>query len=129
MIVHLSKEFRFEASHQLPNHDGKCARLHGHSWVLLVGVVGVVNTVKGFAKEGMVRDYADIKGPMQPLIDQLDHHHLNDLLGDYPPTSENVLIWIASHLEEMDFDWEFLILEETCTSKATLIREENLSGF
>ncbi|NES98612.1 MAG: 6-carboxytetrahydropterin synthase QueD, partial [Desertifilum sp. SIO1I2] len=27
------KEFRFEAAHHLPHHDGKCRRLHGHSWV------------------------------------------------------------------------------------------------
>ena len=31
-MFRLEKEFSFEASHQLPLHDGKCARLHGHSW-------------------------------------------------------------------------------------------------
>jgi 6-pyruvoyltetrahydropterin/6-carboxytetrahydropterin synthase len=27
------KEVRFEAAHRLPYHDGKCQRLHGHSWI------------------------------------------------------------------------------------------------
>jgi 6-pyruvoyltetrahydropterin/6-carboxytetrahydropterin synthase len=36
----LAKEFRFEAAHQLPYHDGKCARLHGHSWHGVVYVAG-----------------------------------------------------------------------------------------
>jgi 6-pyruvoyltetrahydropterin/6-carboxytetrahydropterin synthase len=41
-IVYKYKEFRFEAAHRLPHHDGKCRRLHGrHSWV---GRVYVENT-------------------------------------------------------------------------------------
>ncbi|GCA81549.1 6-carboxy-5,6,7,8-tetrahydropterin synthase [Microcystis aeruginosa NIES-2521] len=27
------KEFRFEAAHHLPHYEGKCRRLHGHSWL------------------------------------------------------------------------------------------------
>lgn len=139
MNIHLKKEFRFEASHQLPNHDGKCARLHGHSWVLSVWWFGPISEESGSPKEGMGVDYVDIKAAVQPIIEMLDHHHLGngaaDLstpeywLGadvllrclDFPlvPTSENILIWIASQLPP-DFNWSCLALQETCTSEARL---------
>lgn len=69
--MRLSKEFRFEASHVLPKHPGKCSRLHGHSWVLTVSVEGPVTKESGF-----VMDYADISAMVKPLIDRLDHRHL-----------------------------------------------------
>lgn len=34
----LRKDFTFEAAHLLPHHDGKCARLHGHSWRMTVEI-------------------------------------------------------------------------------------------
>ncbi len=44
------KEFRFEAAHRLPYHQGKCCRLHGHSWVGRVYIT---------------RDHLDETGPKQ----------------------------------------------------------------
>jgi 6-pyruvoyltetrahydropterin/6-carboxytetrahydropterin synthase len=38
--VRIRKRFRFESSHVLPHHTGKCARLHGHSYRLEVTVRG-----------------------------------------------------------------------------------------
>ncbi len=134
MIV--SKEFTFEASHQILGHPGKCARLHGHSWRLVVYVKGDINP-----STHMVLDYFDLKGVVQPLIDRLDHHHLGfgyTMCGDlniwvpatveglpvgFIPTSENLLLWIADQLPH-DFPWEMLELKETCTSSAILYRDE-----
>lgn len=140
MIV--SKEFRFEASHQLFNHPGKCRCLHGHSWRLTVFAEGPLNQ-----ETGMVVDFIDIKRHVQPLVDQLDHHHLgsgyhmvgsheSDLSGiwippsfdlpiDIPrlPTSENLLVWFASNLPS-ELPWTGLKLEETCTSAAYLTRSD-----
>lgn len=159
-ILSLSKEFTFEASHQLPNHDGKCRQLHGHSWKLIVEVTGYVQAslpVDGrqpYPKEGMVWDYSDIKRIVQPIVDQLDHHHLgsgriynfrakvqpdyqkfvSDLFIypdehlqqlDFPtvPTSENILIWIGNQLGSK-LPWTALHLNETCTSRASLYRNQ-----
>jgi 6-pyruvoyltetrahydropterin/6-carboxytetrahydropterin synthase len=60
------KEFRFEAAHVLPHHDGKCRRLHGHSWVCLVYVKRNQLMTAG-PKQGMAIDFADLKKYMQPL--------------------------------------------------------------
>lgn len=143
----LKKSFRFEASHILPKHPGKCSRLHGHSWVLHVFVEGEINKDTGF-----VMDYAEISNAVKPLIDALDHHHLGtfkfqeptgaDLSpGDnfyllrwkpegpsihYPddiyPSSENLLFWIGSQLRSFPYKltWSKLALEETCTSYCEL---------
>ena len=67
----LRKTFRFEASHVLPKHPGKCSRLHGHSWVLHVETEGERNLETGF-----VMDYADMSAAVKPIIDRLDHRHL-----------------------------------------------------
>jgi 6-pyruvoyltetrahydropterin/6-carboxytetrahydropterin synthase len=115
--MELRKTFRFEASHVLPKHPGKCSRLHGHSWVLHVFVEGPVEEMTGF-----VMDFGDISSFVKPLIDNLlDHYHLNDTTKIYP-SSENLLIWIGRELYA--YRWSKLALEETCTSYAELTRKE-----
>lgn len=67
----LRKTYRFEASHILPLHAGKCSRLHGHSWVLHVWVEGKINQETGF-----VKDFAEISDVVKPIVELLDHRHL-----------------------------------------------------
>ena len=75
----ISKEYRFEASHYLPNHPGKCARLHGHSYRVVVQVEGEVED-SGLnhhqADRGMVMDYAELDAIVKPIIERMDHTHL-----------------------------------------------------
>lgn len=94
--MNISKEFNFEASHILPRHEGKCSRLHGHSWRVVISMSGVPDADTRF-----VMDYAIIKRFVQPLVDLLDHRHLNDLIPY--PSSENVCLWLAHRLR---FMWE-----------------------
>lgn len=117
----ISKKFTFEASHQLPEHDGKCRRLHGHSWVGWVEYEGT-GLIKEGAKAGMLIDYGDIKAVVKPLVDRfLDHHHLNDTLPVTNPTSESIAEWLYKQLKAQ-WAGEYLksvTIEETCTSKCT----------
>ena len=113
----ISKEFRFEASHQLPNHDGKCARLHGHSWRCVIYVAGKKLMDSG-AKQGMLMDYEDIKKQVKPLIDNyLDHYHLNDTTGLANPTSEAIAKWIYERVEAKIPGLIAVRIDETCTSQ------------
>jgi 6-pyruvoyltetrahydropterin/6-carboxytetrahydropterin synthase len=113
------KEVRFEAAHKLPNHDGKCARLHGHSWVARIYVFSNELIKKG-AKQGMVMDYGDIKSYLQPLLDQyLDHYYLNQSLGLENPTCEEVAKWLFERLEDAKMPGLYAVeIQETCTSGA-----------
>lgn len=116
----LTKMFRFEASHQLPYHDGKCARLHGHSWVGAVICEGPVLQLGG-SEDGMLLDYAAISAALAPLLaDVLDHYHLNDTMQLVSPTSENVARWIFVTLARHEVLRPYLravVIEETCTSR------------
>ena len=113
----LSKKFTFEASHQLPNHDGKCRRLHGHSWTGWVNVQGDTLAEQG-AKGGMVMDYSDLKAAVQPIVEEmLDHHHLNNTLPLINPTSEAIAQWMYLKLKPLLPGLASVTIEETCTSK------------
>jgi 6-pyruvoyltetrahydropterin/6-carboxytetrahydropterin synthase len=110
--VSLWKEFGFEAAHQLPHvpPGHKCARLHGHSFVLEVHVHGPVDQ-----HTGMLVDYADIKQAFSPLQHQLDHHFLNEIEGLENPTSENIVRWVWERLKPTLPRLTRLVLRETCT--------------
>lgn len=116
----LRKMFRFEAAHRLPNHDGKCARLHGHSWVGWVIVEGE-KLVREGAKAGMLVDYGDISAAVKGMVEgHLDHHYLNESIPGMPnPTSENVAKWCFDYLDRRLPMLSAVEIEETCTSSCT----------
>jgi 6-pyruvoyltetrahydropterin/6-carboxytetrahydropterin synthase len=120
MSYTLTKKFKFEASHYLPHHDGKCARLHGHSWNGELIVRGEKVQTEG-AKQGMVIDYGDIKKVLNPLIEEkLDHYHLNDSLPSIEsPTSENIAKFIYEYIKPNLPELIAVRIEETCTSSCT----------
>lgn len=107
------KEFNFEAAHRLPNvADGhKCARLHGHSFVVRVSVEGEVG-----AESGWVMDYGEITTLFEPIEKQLDHYYLNDIEGLENPTSENIARWIWDRLQPKLPILYSIEVKETCTS-------------
>jgi 6-pyruvoyltetrahydropterin/6-carboxytetrahydropterin synthase len=118
-VWELEKDFTFEASHKLLHHDGKCHRLHGHSWKGSVKLVGYSLEDAG-PKQGMVFDYSDIASVLRPMVeDYLDHHHLNDTLEEDTPTSEFVARWVFHHLKGRLPGLFSVRIEETCTSRCT----------
>lgn len=85
----LTKEFRFEASHHLPQvpKDHKCHRLHGHSYRVELILVSTFLDDRGFA--GGV-DYADLDEFGNYIDENLDHRNLNEVLGDENTTAERI---------------------------------------
>ena len=93
--MRVCKIFRFDAAHFLPNYDGKCKNMHGHTWLLEVEVTGPVSKLGH--DEGMVVDFATLKGFVnEAVIQHLDHHLLNEVVEN--PTCENLLSWVADRL-------------------------------
>lgn len=113
----LTKTFRFEAAHRLPYHDGKCARLHGHSFVAKVELAGAELHTTG-PKHAMLVDYGDISQAVRPLLENcLDHHYLNETTGLESPTSELLAQWIFERLLPSFPGYLYAVtVEETCTS-------------
>src|SRR5574337_714477 len=98
-MYRVEKKFVFEASHRLPFHDGKCSRLHGHSWVMWVVVEGE-NLIADGPKRDMLMDHGDISNVARGMVEEyLDHWHLNDSLGLKNPTSEAIARWAYWTLE------------------------------
>jgi 6-pyruvoyltetrahydropterin/6-carboxytetrahydropterin synthase len=122
-MYRLEKEFRFEAAHRLPSHDGKCQRLHGHSFkgVLILEA----RHLRGEGpKTGMVIDFSDVKTALAPLLeDKLDHHYLNETLALAHPTSENVARYIYDTLKPVLPILVGVRIKETCTSAATYLAQ------
>ena len=107
------REFTFEAAHRLPNvpPGHKCARLHGHSYRVLVRVEGAVDPTLGW-----VQDFGDLKKAWKPLEAELDHYYLNDVSGLENPTSERLAEWIWSRLGDVLPGLSAIEVRETCTS-------------
>jgi len=94
--VELTKEYRFEAAHQLPRvaPGHKCSRLHGHSYKAEVQVLGQVDPATGW-----LIDFGVIDEAWGELYRLFDHRNLNDVPGLENSTCENIAIyvWRALH--------------------------------
>ncbi|WP_020590749.1 6-pyruvoyl trahydropterin synthase family protein [Kiloniella laminariae] len=95
-MYRISKQFAFSASHQLFGvpEGHPCSRLHGHNYIVEIELSGATLNQAGF-----VRDYLELGALKSYIDDELDHRHLNEVLGDDLVTAER----LAKHL----FDWAF----------------------
>jgi 6-pyruvoyltetrahydropterin/6-carboxytetrahydropterin synthase len=111
--MEIYKEFTFEAAHRLPHvpEGHKCARLHGHSFRVVIYVDGPIQQPIGW-----VMDFGDIKTAFNPILKQLDHFYLNDVDGLENPTSENLAKWIWQRLKPSLSSLSRIEISETCTS-------------
>lgn len=95
VVIKVTKSFTFDAAHFLPNHKGKCASMHGHTYRLEVTVVRENGKLMDVGSdEGMVVDFYDLKAIVTAeVIDKLDHKVLNEVLP-FRTTAENM----AAHI-------------------------------
>ncbi|MFN0205990.1 MAG: 6-carboxytetrahydropterin synthase QueD [Planctomycetota bacterium] len=91
----VTKEFVFDAAHYLPNYEGKCERLHGHTWKLHVTVEAPVNTA-----DGLAYDFVKLKNlTMDRVVNRLDHQVVNDVVTN--PSAELIALWIWHQLRDL----------------------------
>ena len=113
-MMEVFKEYSFDSAHMLPNvpPDHKCARVHGHTFIVSFHVRGELQ-----ADYGWVVDYAEISAVVKPIIATLDHQYLNDIAGLENPTSENLAKWI----------WEKVIVQLPGLSQV-MVKENPTAG-
>lgn len=117
------KRVSFCAAHFLPNYKGKCKNMHGHTWSIEVGISGEVDS-----ESGMVVDFVWLGNVLKPILENLDHHTLNDIIAN--PTAENIASYIydripvSSNLNQ-PLKLEFIRVWESPDSYAE-VRNENL---
>ncbi len=147
--IRITKQFSFETGHALYGYDGKCKNVHGHSYKLLVTVIGEPIIDRNNVKFGMVIDFTDLKTIVkEEIVDNFDHatvfngttphkelahelisrgHHV--ILVDYQPTSENMVIDFANKIKARlpeNIQLFSLKLQETETSFAEWFASDNL---
>jgi len=113
----ISKEFKFDASHQLEGMPAEhpCGRLHGHSYTVIIELASPELDSHGF-----VLDYGELSVIKQYIDEHLDHRHLNDVLH-MNPTAE----LIAIHLyEEFILDYPQLKSISVKETEKTIARYE-----
>ncbi len=111
MKTSITKQFRFEAAHSLPNHDGKCRNLHGHSYLLEVTISGDI--VSDGPKTGMIMDFSDLtKIVDEEIINQWDHQFLNDILP-FTTSAEHLAQECFRRLQNRKLNIERIRLWET----------------
>lgn len=87
-MYYVTKRLEISAAHRLElDYPSKCARLHGHNWIITVHC-----RARQLNANGMVTDFTDIK---RLVADELDHACLNDKLP-FNPTAENIARHICS---------------------------------
>ena len=89
----LIKEFEFDAAHYLPAYHGKCEKLHGHTYKLVVKLEGQPDA------EGMIMDFLGLKRIVtEKVLSVLDHACLNDVLPQ--PSAEYIAMWVWAQLAD-----------------------------
>jgi len=89
----VTKIFSFNGAHNLVGYEGKCEKLHGHTWSVHVTVE------KAIGPKGLAFDFVLLKKIVEDkAISILDHSYLNDLISN--PSAENIALWLWEHLEK-----------------------------
>ena len=70
----VSAQAHYDAAHFLRNYKGKCAKIHGHRYV-----VEAVVQLGELDESGIAFDFAELKSALRGLADGLDHENLNEL--------------------------------------------------
>ena len=114
MQAEVIKTFRFEAAHSLPNVPAghKCRRLHGHSYRVDIHVTGDFG-----GRAGWVIDFGDIKRIVEPVIEKLDHHCLNEIPGLENSTSEMLAHYLWTNISPLLADLSAVTVWESDTSR------------
>lgn len=117
MKVSITKAFTFEAAHFLPDYEGPCANVHGHSYKLEVTVSGPLGAAGNV--QGMVMDFTDLKRAVdEAIISQWDHKSLNDVVS-FRPTAENLATEAFNRLKKAGLPVTRVRLWETAKNFAT----------
>jgi len=94
-MYQLFVEDHFDAAHYLPDYQGKCERMHGHRFKVVIRVHSAT-----VGADGMAYDFAEMKRHLRDALLALDHCCLNELeaFAVSAPSSENIAAWLYETL-------------------------------
>ncbi len=88
----------FAAAHRIERYHGKCEELHGHNFR-----VDVLFEGERVGDDGMLVDFALLKGMLRQITAELDHKYLNEIpfFKETASSSEYVALYIYRRLKEL----------------------------
>lgn len=114
----LSYSKSFVAAMKLPNNNGPCGNLHGHTYNVTTTVArGSLN------EDGMVIDYFNLAEKLNDILKKLDHKFLNELeyFKNTPPTSENIAKYIFDNIQKK------LLEDQVKVTKVTISEDRDVT--
>ncbi|MBM4327794.1 MAG: 6-carboxytetrahydropterin synthase QueD [Deltaproteobacteria bacterium] len=115
----------FSAAHRLRDYKGKCEKLHGHNYRVMI-----VARTNELSPGGMVIDFVELKKVAGATLERLDHSFLNDLepFDRIEPSAENIAAFLFQEIARGLGDRGGLLhsvsVWESDTSRAAFIRDE-----
>jgi 6-pyruvoyltetrahydropterin/6-carboxytetrahydropterin synthase len=93
----IAVEKSFDAAHYLRGYAGKCEKLHGHRFKVVVRL-----NCRELNDVGLAYDFTELKRQVMEVIGKYDHQCLNDInpFDNINPSSENIAATIYSGLAE-----------------------------
>ncbi|MGA2158293.1 MAG: 6-carboxytetrahydropterin synthase QueD [Dehalococcoidia bacterium] len=94
----LSVEKSFDAAHYLRGYKGKCEKLHGHRFKVVVRLKA--EELNGI---GLAYDFTDLKKDLMDILAKYDHGCLNDVepFDKINPSSENIARTVYERLSPL----------------------------
>ena len=93
----LSVEKAFDAAHYLRSYRGRCERLHGHRFRVVVRI-----KAEKLDRKGMAYDFTLLKKKLAVVLEKYDHRCLNDIepFSKINPSSENIAATIYQEIRK-----------------------------
>lgn len=97
----LHTEFKFDAAHFIDGYDGKCGRMHGHTYKVHISAKShKLNPSKYLKSEDMVCDFKELKwAAADGLKGGLDHTVLNESIP-VSTTAERIAEYIHTETKK-----------------------------
>jgi 6-pyruvoyltetrahydropterin/6-carboxytetrahydropterin synthase len=112
----ISVEDTFDAAHCLPDYEGSCKRLHGHTYRVQIEFM-----CADVDESGMAIDFRQAKQLLRSTLEYFDHQYINDLpeFSNRIPTAENIARFIYDRIKTKNARLRSVSVWETPTSRAT----------
>ncbi len=97
---------KFDSAHILNDFDGKCNRVHGHTWRIEIFI-----QVDEIQPNGISIEFGELKAYLRDFLP--DHYLLNDHLKMNHPTAENLVIYFYQEIKKQFPNLVKVVLWET----------------
>ena len=98
-MFEISVREHFDAAHALKGYRGKCEKLHGHRYEVIVTLrADRLNDI------GLAYDFSVIKKHLREVLSRFDHNTLNEVVpfDKINPSAENIAVKIYEELHRME---------------------------